>query len=469
MPLSHTLADASQALANRLVRLAAASSTAPSRGLRQFRQPIAPSFDLDLANWLACQPGAEKFYWRSRDGQHEVAVLGFALRLENAAARQWLASGAPASRPHTYYWISGFSTNADALGPDWDGFPAQLAILPRVELRRLNGQLSLAVALTGGDDPRQVVRILEQLHPVAPASPPAFCLTLNNRQDLPSLPAWCRLLGKARQGLAANRLQKVVLARRTQLDADTPVPFWPLFRAWRSAALNSYQIAVQLSEARGFISFTPERLLLRRGESLTTEALAGTLPLVDQSGHRQPPSIGQVDDKNRHEHALVIQDIRDKLRDWADPVRHSLPTRLLRQRNLQHLYQPLEASLRPGISHARLLAQLHPTAAVGGLPGKQAQAFIAAEEPFERGWYAGCCGPVSGEDAELALTIRSAQVLGPRVLLYAGAGIVPDSDAEREWQELEQKIALPLALLTDTPDAHAPCQERHVSTPASLP
>jgi menaquinone-specific isochorismate synthase len=79
-------------------------------------------------------------------------------------------------------------------------------------------------------------------------------------------------------------------------------------------------------------------------------------------------------------------------------------------------------------------------------------AFIQKHEPFARGWYAGSMGFISHQRAEFCVAIRSALVLGDEVQLFAGAGIVPGSVAEHEWQELDKKMSTLLSLISD----HAP-------------
>lgn len=86
------------------------------------------------------------------------------------------------------------------------------------------------------------------------------------------------------------------------------------------------------------------------------------------------------------------------------------------------------------------MSYLHPTPAVGGFPREAALREIAALEPFDRGWYAGPIGWVGKDAAEFAVAIRSGLVAGDRVNLYSGAGIVPGSSPDKEWEEIENKI-----------------------------
>ncbi len=97
---------------------------------------------------------------------------------------------------------------------------------------------------------------------------------------------------------------------------------------------------------------------------------------------------------------------------------------------------------------AACLHQLQPTAAVAGLPREAARRFIAEHEPFEREWYAGSAGYLSMEQSEFCVSLRSARLKDETIRIYAGAGLVAGSQAALEWQEIENKAAALLTLLT---------------------
>jgi isochorismate synthase EntC len=134
------------------------------------------------------------------------------------------------------------------------------------------------------------------------------------------------------------------------------------------------------------------------------------------------------------------------------PHPHPYVTQL--QGPMQHLYGRLAAILRPGVDDAQILQALHPTPAVCGRPREAAFSWLAEKELFDRGFYSGPFGWLSGAGAEWAVAIRSALIephtrddvaalLGqpPRhcISLYAGVGVVAGSAATAEWAELELK------------------------------
>ena len=108
--------------------------------------------------------------------------------------------------------------------------------------------------------------------------------------------------------------------------------------------------------------------------------------------------------------------------------------------NVLHLHTPIRGTLRPGVHASELIAALHPTPAVGGVPFDAARAHIAGE-PHARGWYTGPVGWLDAEgDAELVVALRCGVVRGASAWLYAGGGIVAGSTPAAEWEETELKL-----------------------------
>ena len=210
---------------------------------------------------------------------------------------------------------------------------------------------------------------------------------------------------------------------------------------------------LSLDKGHSFIGSTPERLYARQGQELYTEALAGTIGRGKNASHDMELANWLANDaKNLNENQYVVDDIIERLTPHSDDVCVEEEARLVRLRKVQHLKRSIHANLKQGVNGVQLLSALQPTAAVAGLPRKESMAFIQKHEPFARGWYAGSMGFISHQRAEFCVAIRSALVLGDEVQLFAGAGIVPGSVAEHEWQELDKKMSTLLSLISD----HAP-------------
>src|SRR5699024_1519296 len=88
-----------------------------------------------------------------------------------------------------------------------------------------------------------------------------------------------------------------------------------------------------------------------------------------------------------------------------------------------------------------LIKTLHPTPALGGVPTNKALQFIRAEEPFDRGWYGAPIGWLDGAgNSEFAVAIRSGLIQKDEMSLFAGCGVMADSDPEEEYEETAVKF-----------------------------
>ena len=146
--------------------------------------------------------------------------------------------------------------------------------------------------------------------------------------------------------------------------------------------------------------------------------------------------------KNREEHAIVVEAIEDVLGMYCEHLDHDPEPVLVETANVWHLATRFRGTLRipsPGV--VELVAALHPTPAVGGTPTATAKAAIDELEPFDRGGYAGAVGWMDAEgDGEWAIALRCARLDGQRATLYAGAGIVADSQPADELDETDRKF-----------------------------
>jgi menaquinone-specific isochorismate synthase len=114
---------------------------------------------------------------------------------------------------------------------------------------------------------------------------------------------------------------------------------------------------------------------------------------------------------------------------------------VLRLATLQHLYTPAQAKAPEGVSLASLADDLHPTPAVAGAPVGEAKMTLRFLEPYNRGFYAGACGVVDAEgDGEYSVALRTGVFDGESGWVYAGCGIVEESDAAAEYAETELKM-----------------------------
>ena len=150
-------------------------------------------------------------------------------------------------------------------------------------------------------------------------------------------------------------------------------------------------------------------------------------------------------EKNSIEHSIVVARVREALLTHCRKVSVSETPRLLKLRNVQHLETPIVAELVLGRCILDVIADLHPTPAVGGFPSKEALAEIRAIEQMDRGWYAGPIGWIGASGhGEFAVALRSGLLSEHEATLFAGCGIVGDSHPQSEYEETWLKLQVML-------------------------
>jgi isochorismate synthase len=195
--------------------------------------------------------------------------------------------------------------------------------------------------------------------------------------------------------------------------------------------------------AGSLVGASPELLLRREGSSVRSTPLAGSAPRSGDPDEDRANGLALLESaKDRREHALVVEAIAETLGPRCERLTWDPEPVLLETANVWHLATRFEGELRdPAPSALDLVAELHPTPAVGGTPRDAATSLIRELEPVARGAYAGAVGWLDAEgDGEWAIALRCALLDGPRARLFAGAGIVAASIPEHELDETERKF-----------------------------
>ncbi|HZB97133.1 MAG TPA: isochorismate synthase, partial [Candidatus Sulfotelmatobacter sp.] len=268
----------------------------------------------------------------------------------------------------------------------------------------------------------------------------------------PSAACYADMVGEALALIRQGALRKVVLARTLVVEVAQPLNIALLLRRLQRDEPDSYVVAVPLHEARHLIGATPELLLRRREDIVTSIPLGGSAPRgAEPSADEAAGKALLASTKDLHEHALVVEDIVARLRPLCSSI--DVPERpsLLGTATMWHLATPVSARLRkPAPSSLEVIAALHPTPAVCGVPRDQALAAIRELETVKRGFYSGVCGWMDGRgDGDWVVNLRCADIEGTRLRLFAGAGIVDGSDPQSEVRETESKFRTLLHALHD--------------------
>lgn len=257
---------------------------------------------------------------------------------------------------------------------------------------------------------------------------------------------WTEAVANAVARIAAAELTKVVLAREIEVTADRPFDAATILRRLHAASPAAFAYAVD-----GFVGATPELLVSRIGDVVRAQPMAGTLPRTgdpDADARRAGELLGSH--KNRVEHQITIDMVHDTLLGWCSYLDAEPQPSIVAAGPVQHLATLVEGRLSsPEPSVLDLVAALHPTPAVGGWPRTEALSLQAELEDVDRGRYAGPVGWVDAEgNGSFGVGIRGMQLAGNVARLFAGVGVVAESDPLAELEETRAKAQTVLAALT---------------------
>jgi isochorismate synthase len=406
-------------------------------------EPVGSAYDL-IADYRRLRTPAPSFFFERR-GIGVAGIAGHPLEVEGGADRFGRASGAALEL------LRGIDVATRGPGPVVVGaFPFSRSEAPRLRLltygvRRLEPATALRVEVRGAGGESWVP--FEEADPVvAPdAGSPSPAFEDERLHPLPSPDGYAAAVGAAVERIRAGELGKVVLARTIELDAGRALEPMTLLRHLRAVDPECFTFAAPTGEGGStfLIGATPELLVSRRGREVTSAPLAGSAPRYGDPGEdRASAERLFASAKDRREHAFVVDAIAEVLGPLCDELIHPPEPELLATANVWHLGTPFRGRLRePAPTAIELAGALHPTPAVGGSPREAALAAIGELETFDRGCYAGPVGWMDAEgDGEWAIALRCAEVTLRRARLFAGAGIVADSEPALELDETERKF-----------------------------
>ncbi|GBD84296.1 salicylate biosynthesis isochorismate synthase [bacterium BMS3Abin02] len=376
---------------------------------------------IDLAR-SASRAGFPVFYFGRRE---EAVGVGVAWRSDDLLAR-------PPSEGRLFFAFP------------FDGSRrAGSVVLPAVTL--VKGEAGGRLHVAPGQE--EMPAMLSRLEHPGETPAPAGRVTARD----PESDVWAAMVERARETIGSGLLSKVVLARSVTLAFDEVRPF-DVVALLRERFPDAFTYG-WAENGSAFVGASPELLVERRGESIRSFPLAGSA--VRGSGSIDDAKSARAllgSAKDRSEHQFVVDEIVRLLRPLTSEM--SVPTRptVVRVANIQHLGTEIRGLLARPMGVVQLAMALHPTPAVCGTPTAAALSFIRDVETLDRGWYAGGVGwtDASG-DGEAAVALRCALLQNHGARVYAGAGIVRDSDAAAEVAETEAKLRALLDILQTDP------------------
>jgi salicylate biosynthesis isochorismate synthase/menaquinone-specific isochorismate synthase len=385
------------------------------------------------------------------DGQERFEQVAKRWRELAAAALSW-GEGVEDAGPLA---VGGFAfAVSGARSPAWSGFAPASLLVPEVAiLRGGSGVRMTLTAVAGPDDVAQQLlarlegRLAELRAGRMPLLDPDSVTPCVVSSAMPP-EHYEAAVARAKEMIASRRVRKIVLAREVQVHAPQDHNPAAIFDVLREAFANCFVFCVGRGDA-ALVGASPELLVRREGQRLSTLALAGSSrrsadPAVDVHLGEQLLRSSSY----REEHAIVVRRIERRLQPHAVWVAAAREPQLAQIANIQHLATPIRAQLAAPMDAIELAALLHPTPAIGGEPAAPALELIPALEGLDRGWYAGPLGWTDATgDGELFVALRCALLRGRVAHCYAGNGIVRDSDPATELAETEVKLSALLPLL----------------------
>lgn len=348
---------------------------------------------------------------------------------ERAVARPRLFGGAA------------FDPDQTGSGP-WADFQSLQFFLPRIQVTQLDDQSFLTIT----EPDSQSTTLEDTLQEVKRQLTDDEAVTRRIELEVGELTRsvtkaeWNTQIQNVKDRITGNEVQKVVLAQtltaRVENELDEPRILENLERAHP----DCYQFLYSPSESNTVFGSSPEQLVKRKGLTIGTGALAGSIergtsPIEDEDLAHKLCSRA----KDQQEHALVKDEIMSNIKPYCTAI-FCDNQRVRKLDSVQHLYTPIAGLLSKPVHILELVQSIHPSPAVGGIPPEEAAKIIKNTESDARGWYASPIGWFDfNGNGDFVVSIRSAVRHETEALLYAGAGIVKDSDPSLEWDEVQLK------------------------------
>jgi menaquinone-specific isochorismate synthase len=253
---------------------------------------------------------------------------------------------------------------------------------------------------------------------------------------------WARMITHATGQMKRGNLDKVVLARMAQIRFSGPVNVVRALEYLREVYPGTHRFLFEPEPHSAFYGATPETLVRVHGREVFADGLAGTVRRGDTPDEDAALAEQILNDpKERREHEFVVQGLREHLAPYTETLHAPDSPGVLKLSNVQHLHTPVTGTLRRAYGVLPLVEALHPTPALGGQPRDVADEVIRMLEPITRGWYAAPVGWMDGEgNGHFAVGIRAAVTRERTLWAYAGAGVVAESEPDREWNETNLKF-----------------------------
>ncbi len=413
---------------------------------------------------------AERFFWENASKTMTLVGIGHALTLTasrggdrfsamEAEWKQYCSALIKEEKDMDPVLVGGFSFDGErtAESSEWDDFPNAFFAVPIFQLKIEDGKTGVAINLItdGPDAAAQFDRLREQRDQLIHEAQMRDSLQFP-KPDVLSMhelkkDAYLDTVRTVTDKIAKGEADKVVIARSLALRFGKPADHTAVLQSITNEQRDSYLFGIERG-GQLFFGATPERLIeIRNGRAYSACVAGSSKRGASADEDRMLGEALLADKKNREEHQYVVDMITNVFESLCASYTSANAPKLMKVRDIQHLYTPVEGTLGEESSIFQFIRCLHPTPALGGVPTSVAMEIIRQEEQLDRGYYA---APVGWTDAsgngEFAVAIRSALLEQDHAWLYAGGGIVADSEPQQEYEETWVKFRPMLRALGGT-------------------
>ncbi|MFK2824748.1 isochorismate synthase [Bacillus sp. B190/17] len=400
----------------------------------------------------------ERFFWKDRD--EEVAIVGlgniYTVCSEKTdqsrygeAEEKWndMIKCASIHNPFDIYGVGPVLFGGFSFDPkqnqeeEWTKFSSAFFYLPEYMLTTYEGDCYLTTnVICPSDELDELIDKLVSkrnwlLAQVGLDQPDEYAQLVNIEEK--DAEQWKKAVNAAVDQIRSDdELKKVVLARKIVADFNKDIDQDQVLERLMEQQPESFIFSLEAMKCC-FLGASPERLVRKRDEVILSTCLAGSIKRGQTDEEDQ--ALGNQllnDEKNRIEHDYVVQMIKKEMEHLCHTVDIPCAPELMKIRDIQHLYTPVTGFTEEDRSILQFVEKLHPTPALGGLPNDKALPVIRQLEKMDRGFYAAPIGWMDyRKNGEFAVAIRSGLLRKQQAFLYAGCGIVENSEAESELAE----------------------------------
>jgi len=393
----------------------------------------------DIPNLLSLLPAEGGLAWINGLANNQIGIVGWGEVARSSfngperfsRAQRWWSRQCSSSTGNEPIAFASFAFDKDP--------GTSVLVIPEVAVTRNQNGTQLTITSNIAVSDSHLAGVISEIN-----RPHVVAQGINNVTWLPGsrpVSEWQLAVDNAVARINSGELDKVVLARDIVAQLDQPIHIGALLIRLNESFPECWTFCVD-----GLVGATPELLIRRDGEHVTSRVLAGTMRRsrdTDRDGQLAAELLDS--DKDQEEHVYAVESVAAALATHCTDL--NVPNRpfILRLANVQHLATDVTGELVDAAPALALAASLHPTAAVCGTPTERASHVIRELEGMNRGRYSAPVGWLAANgDGEFGIALRCALIETEdrkTLRLFAGCGIVSGSTGESEVAESQAKFA----------------------------